>query len=218
MNLKQLLLTGSVVAVCLGGVNSNRVKAEIKTTVSATIASEYIFRGFESSQGDPALQGNFGFSHDSGFSGGIWGSTYDYGGGEDGVEVDLFAAYGFSLDEDWTLSIGFTEYTYSGDSNATTEFNIGLAYQNFSLTYYDDVDLDTVYINFAASFKVTDNGNVLVNAANRNPDVGESNNDFSVGYNHSFTDKFSGFLTYITNDLDVPGAEDYLVGSVTYSF
>ena len=119
--------------------------ADFETGASATVASQYLFRGFDLNQEDPTIQGDLTVEHKSGFSGGIWASTYDFGG-DDGVELDLFASYAFSISDTVSLSVGFTEYTFSGDSDASTEFSIGVSLGDFGVTFYDDVDLDISYV------------------------------------------------------------------------
>lgn len=58
---------------------------------SATLASEYMTRGFSDSDNKPALQGGVVLSHDSGWAAEIWASNVDYNDSwEAKVEVDFY--------------------------------------------------------------------------------------------------------------------------------
>jgi uncharacterized protein (TIGR02001 family) len=211
----KLLIITSLLAVS-STVNSAYAN-EFETSASATLVSQYLFRGFDLNQEDPALQGDFTFEHQSGFSGGIWGSTYDFGN-DDGLELDFFLSYGIELSYDVSLSFGFTEYTFTGDSDASTEYNIGLSFGHFGVTYYDDQDLNVSYIELSTEFELSKSGSIALRAGRNDPDGSDSNNDFSISYNHNFSKASTGFVTYSSNDLDVEGAEDYFIVGITYSF
>ncbi|NVJ50499.1 MAG: hypothetical protein HWE11_08935 [Gammaproteobacteria bacterium] len=98
--------------------------------VSANVgyASEYYFRGIlqksssasaglDYSQGDLTL--------------GTWAA--DVG---DGLEIDLYGSYGFKFSEDFSASVGFTGYYYTGEFDDTyEEINLGFAYKILSVDY-----------------------------------------------------------------------------------
>ena len=108
MKLKPVRL--SIIALC--GLSSlSALASEFNHGGEATIVSQYIFRGLDASQEDPALQAGYDVSHSSGFSAGIWGSNYDFGGNEDGVELDLIAGYSYNVNDALSFSAGVTEYT-----------------------------------------------------------------------------------------------------------
>ena len=50
------------------------------------------------------------------------------------------------------------------------------------------------------------------------PDNGDTSNDFSLGYDHTFTDAISGFLVFSSNDSDDAGTDDYVVAGLSMSF
>ena len=86
--------------------------------------SEYIFRGIP--QKTSSAFGGLDFEA-GGFSMGTW--LADVG---DGLEVDLYGAYGFEAG-DWGFSIGGTYYTYTGDFDEDyLELNLGASWKFLS--------------------------------------------------------------------------------------
>ena len=96
-------------------------------TGNVGIYSQYIFRGLTQTNGKPALQGGFDYSHSSGFYLGTWGSNiswltdgappaYQSGGS---LEWDFYGGYKWSLPSDVTLDLGTLYYWYPGDANTT---------------------------------------------------------------------------------------------------
>jgi len=160
------------------------------TSASVTAASMYLFRGYDMSMEDPALQGDFIVSHDSGFWIGAWGSMYDFGV-ENGVEIDFIGGYDHAISDDVSVGVGFTEYTYTGDTGSNTELYLSLSYKNYSFAYYDDIDLDTTYISVDAEFDVAEDLSLAVHAAEY-----EDTTDLSAGLSYSFNDNISAFGSY----------------------
>jgi uncharacterized protein (TIGR02001 family) len=89
---------------------------------SATLTSDYRFRGVSQSDEGMAVQGGITISHESGFYVGAWGSNLagwgTFGGAN--MELDLIAGYTFSLGEG-TLDTGLTWYMYPSGAD-TTDF------------------------------------------------------------------------------------------------
>ncbi|MET1254445.1 TorF family putative porin [Aliikangiella maris] len=189
---------------------------ELNLDASATIVSQYIFRGFDLNQEDPAIQGDVVWNHSSGLSLSVWGSNYDFGG-DDGLEIDLVAAYSFKVNEMVSINIGLTEYTYSGDTDSSTEFNLGASIRDFTITYYSDQDLDVDYLELNYAMPIDDVSNLDFHVGRNSPDSGEDNNDFAISYSYRIK-QATLFATYSKNDLDVEGAEDYLFAGATYAF
>jgi len=205
------------VGALLAGQSQIAIADAFKTEASATLVSQYVFRGFDLSTEDPAVQGDFIVNHDSGFSFGAWGSTYDVGS-DDGVEVDLMASYSIEVNKDLSFGIGLTEYTYTGDTDASTEFYVSASFQQFSLTYYDDTDLNTTYISLDAEFEVIDDVAVQFHYGDYDFDAGGGSSDWSIGGSFAATKALSLFALYTDNDLNVQGAEDYFVVGASYAF
>lgn len=88
----------------------------ITITGSATVVSDYRFRGFSQSNEEAAIQGGFGISHDSGLYVGTWGSSIGFA---DGTEIDVFGGYSTEVVPGLTADIGATLYLYPGTSNSS---------------------------------------------------------------------------------------------------
>lgn len=94
-------------------------------TGNVTLASEYIYRGIEQTNGKAAIQGGFDFSHTSGLYVGTWASNISWlsdcavsscGGQVSApIEVDIYGglknAFGGG---DWNYDVGVLTYNYPG--------------------------------------------------------------------------------------------------------
>ncbi len=83
---------------------------------SATVVSDYRFRGFSQSNEKAAIQGGITVSHDSGLYVGTWGSSIGFA---NGTEIDVFAGYARELGSGITADIGVTSYFYPGGGSGT---------------------------------------------------------------------------------------------------
>jgi uncharacterized protein (TIGR02001 family) len=87
---------------------------------SATLASDYRFRGVSQSDEGFAVQGGFTISHESGLYAGAWGSNLagwgTFGGAN--MELDLYAGYKLPVGEG-TLDLGVTWYMYPSGADET---------------------------------------------------------------------------------------------------
>lgn len=89
---------------------------------TATLVSDYAFRGISQTQEDPALQASFDYVHESGFYAGIWGSNVDFtapGVPDDGadVEIDTYLGWRFPLGERVSADVQFIRYNYPGTNS-----------------------------------------------------------------------------------------------------
>lgn len=88
---------------------------------SATIASDYRFRGVSQSDQEMAVQGGITVSHESGVYAGVWASNLagwgTFGGAN--MELDLIAGYKAKLSDAATLDVGATWYMYPGGADET---------------------------------------------------------------------------------------------------
>lgn len=93
--------------------------------LTATLASEYTFRGIAYSNEEPAYQGSLQYNHDSNFYIGVWASTVDLGTRRDEVssEVDFYAGMLFDLGAGVTWDLGATYYFYPGSSDIRNSYN-----------------------------------------------------------------------------------------------
>jgi uncharacterized protein (TIGR02001 family) len=94
----------------------------ITVSGSATLASDYRFRGVSQTDEGMAIQGGFTISHESGFYVGTWGSNLagwgTFGGAN--MELDIFAGMAFPVGEG-TLDVGGTWFMYPSGAD-TTDF------------------------------------------------------------------------------------------------
>lgn len=86
----------------------------VTVTGSVGVVTDYRFRGVSLSGGDPAIQGGFTLTHESGFYAGTWGSSIDDGGSDiyGDVELDLFAGWSGALSDAVGLDVGVVYYAY----------------------------------------------------------------------------------------------------------
>jgi len=95
----------------------------LTTSGNLAYTSDYVFRGITQNGGKTAIQGGFDVAHTAGLSAGVWASNVSYGTAT--LEVDVYAAYGFSLTKDITASVGYIGYIYEGNSAFnTSELNV----------------------------------------------------------------------------------------------
>jgi hypothetical protein len=94
----------------------------ITVSGSATLTSDYRFRGVSQSDEGFAVQGGFTVAHSSGLYVGAWGSNLAGWGtfGGPNLELDLIAGYKFPVGQG-TLDAGLTWYMYPGGA-AVTDF------------------------------------------------------------------------------------------------
>ena len=125
-------------------------------TANVSLTSDYVFRGVSQTQGGPAIQGGFDYSHSSGFYVGTWASnvswvsTKNTSTGEgwfkdnNSMEIDLYGGYKGSLPADIGYDVGVITYYYPGDqiSSAlgatdpdTTEVYLGASWKFLSAKY-----------------------------------------------------------------------------------
>ena len=161
--LKMAILTATVP---FGMLASTSASAEL--SASASIASSYLWRGFELGSGTPAISADLVYSN-GGFYAGTWVSSGDTTGG---TEYDLFAGYGGSIGESITYDISAITYIYPTGQFSNTEqagdfseaiLSIGLG--PVSLTIKDNISGGTGgyafnedYAYYSASFSTGDFG------------------------------------------------------------
>ncbi|EWS79158.1 hypothetical protein AF72_01545 [Xylella taiwanensis] len=96
-------------------------KQNIAVSGSASIASDYRFRGVSQTNKAMTIQGGFTLSHKSGAYVGAWAANLAYWGtfGGANMELDLIAGYKLALAKKTMLDIGLTWYVYPGSANNT---------------------------------------------------------------------------------------------------
>lgn len=94
---------------------------------SATLTTDYVFRGITQTAGNPAIQGEFDLTYSvkqfpNLFYFTIWSSNLDFGGGPQGqeiapIEIDWDAGIRPTWGK-WTFDIGSLYYSYPGSCNS----------------------------------------------------------------------------------------------------
>ncbi|MBU6270483.1 MAG: TorF family putative porin [Betaproteobacteria bacterium] len=117
-------------------------------TGNVGFASEYRYRGIAQTNGKPALQGGFDYSHASGFYLGTWGSNVSWLSDQattaapvsNSLELDLYGGYKGAVG-DLGYDIGFLQYLYPGSypkgftKPDTLEAYVGATWKMLTLKY-----------------------------------------------------------------------------------
>jgi len=103
--------------------------ANAEVTGTASIVSDYNWRGITQTAQDPALQGSIDYAHDSGFYAGVWGSNVDFGDCcDENIETDIYA--GFRGGDEVTWDVGINYYLYPGAEDLDyPEIYAGIGYK-----------------------------------------------------------------------------------------
>ena len=93
------------------------VPPAITVAATATLITDYRFRGLTQTTEDPAVQGSVTVKHESGAYAGVWASTIAGDPGQSlpgygAAELDLYAGYSRTLSSGVTGDIGLLYYTY----------------------------------------------------------------------------------------------------------
>lgn len=101
---------------------------EMDVSMSATLATDYIWRGQSQTAGAGAVQGSLDIGHESGVYIGAWASNIDadaFGGSS--VEIDYYIGYGADLTDNISYDLSWNTYTYPGASGLNVdEWVLGL--------------------------------------------------------------------------------------------
>ncbi|MGD9941811.1 MAG: TorF family putative porin [Burkholderiaceae bacterium] len=112
-----------------------------------SLVSEYRYRGINQTNGKPAVQGGFDYSHASGFYAGTWWTNVSWlsdAGASNSVETDWYAGFKGSAG-DFGYDIGVLHYYYPGrypsgfTSPNTTELYVAGTWKMLTLKYSHSV-------------------------------------------------------------------------------
>lgn len=99
---------------------------------NASLVSQYVWRGYPSSDEKAAVQGGVDATWDNGFYVGGWGSNAA-SPVQSGVEIDLYGGWGGETG-DWNYGIGGTFYTFTDDvAEDFVELNLSGGWKWFTL-------------------------------------------------------------------------------------
>lgn len=96
-------------------------QASAQWSGNVALTSDYVWRGSSQTREDPALQGGFKYTHDSGFYASVWGSGVKFEP-DNGArsEFDLAAGWSGKVAADWALDLYLLRYQYP---SATSRLN-----------------------------------------------------------------------------------------------
>jgi uncharacterized protein (TIGR02001 family) len=206
--MKKLLATSIIAASAVTGF-SNSAMAEVEIAGSATVASTYLWRGYDLGSGTPAVSGDVVASA-GGAYGGVWVSSGDTA---TGTEYDLFAGYGLTSG-DFSIDLSVWNYVYpTGGSGLgfsdLTEVILSVGFGPVSVAYYDNVAGGSGYEYYTVSGEA---GKFSATVGMHDNVTGDDPTHLTVNYayNDSFTLTASQFVS------DEPTGDD-LQFVVSYS-
>ncbi len=139
-----LLLGPALVIADDGAETANTAGFNLSANIGLT--SDYLYRGLSQTTGDPAIQGGFDLTHESGFYLGIWGSNVDFA---DSLEIDYYGGYSGTLNEEFSYDLGIIYYDYPSDPSDPqgdfVEYYGSVSWKNLTLglSYSDDFFAET---------------------------------------------------------------------------
>jgi uncharacterized protein (TIGR02001 family) len=105
--------------------------AQAQFSSTATVVTDYDYRGISQTSRNPALQLSADYSFgESGFAVGAWASNIDYGPEYDAnVELDLYATYEAAINDTfgWSAGVQYYAYPQSDDVDGYPEAFVGFS-------------------------------------------------------------------------------------------
>lgn len=127
---------------------------------TAALTTDYRFRGLSQSRNDPALQGTFVLSHDSGVYAGIFAANTDFGGSTS-PHFEFTSYIGYNTVLNWSekvkpiLDVSYNRFSYPGWSDwAWHEFSARLTFNDVFLakdSLLTNLNFSDDYAGFAGS-------------------------------------------------------------------
>lgn len=141
------MLAGSIAGAALQGTAAKADAFEFNGALAVT--SHYVFRGLSQSDGRAALQADAHLSDATGWLGGIWASTSRQQVGYARSELDAYLSRYWTLDNLWTLRLGYVRYFYPQDDRF-----LDYDYGEFaaSIAYSDRLSLNVAWSPDATQF------------------------------------------------------------------
>lgn len=223
--------TALALAALVAGVSAQAqeaAKSDLSVTVDVTYVSDYVFRGAKLADASiqPSVEAAYGD-----FYAGAWHTSELSSNTVNSTETDLYAGYGFALNDVVSFDVGVTRYTYEGGSDSdTTEAFVGAAFDVLlspSVYYYYDFDLEVYTIEASVGYSLpVDAIKASLDLSGKVGHVGAPGNDrtyfvagAAVPFKLSETATFTVGVDYIVNDGDelIDGDEDGIVGKAGIS-
>lgn len=207
----------SLIACSLLSFNAIAADKEHTVSFNASAFSHYIWRGFDLNDNNIAIQGGADYEHTSGFYAGVWSSQYDFGGSDDGLEIDIYAGYAMAINNDITLDFSVTSYQYTGDADSTTELKLGVSYAFANVNVHRDIDLDTTYIELNLAHDVYEHVSVGGHFGSNN-DGDDSYYDYAFTLSYTELENIELMLGYSGHELDSDATDNKIFAGASYYF
>jgi uncharacterized protein (TIGR02001 family) len=133
MRSKHLVSLGGVVALC-GALMTAALPstASAQLTGTASLTSDYVWRGSSQTREDPAVQAGLKYAHASGLYASVWGSNVKFRPDNGaGTELDLAVGWAGKIADDWALDAYLLRYQYpSADTKLNwNELNLAVTWR-----------------------------------------------------------------------------------------
>jgi uncharacterized protein (TIGR02001 family) len=168
---KRTLLAAALVGALAPAVSSaEEAKSPYTFTGNIAVSTQYIFRGLTQTNREPAVQGGFDFSHESGFYLGNWNSNISWltdsnQYASSSIEMDFYGGYRNTFPlfgQDFSYDIGTLYYAYPG--NIKTDLLGGQCCASAN-TWEGYFSLGWKWITFKNSFSLLSNTFATRNSA-----------------------------------------------------
>lgn len=185
-------------------------------SATATLTSDYVFRGVTQTQDDPAVQASFDFSHSSGLFAGVWGSNVDLQEGgpaddEADLEIDLYLGYATDIDDNWSVDATAIRYIIPGTENGAdldwNELLLGVHFREYVsllVAYSDEVfniNDSGIYYGLSGNYPLLQDLRLKASVGYYDLDdaLNDSYVDWSVGAEYDIG-MFTASVAYIDTD------------------
>lgn len=193
---------------------------------TAALTSDYVFRGVSQTHGDPAIQAGFEAATDTGWYGGVWGSSISWLSdlSADGalisssVELDGYGGYRGKFSDAVSYDVGAIYYLYPGDFPSgfneadTAELYFGIGWNILAAKYsyavtdlfgYADSDGST-YLELNLNWPFADSWTLNAHAGRQWIENNEhfEYNDWKLGATWALANGFSLAAAYTDTDAD----------------
>ncbi len=160
--------------------------SELDITANVGLYSKYIWRGWNLKD-DMSIQGGVDLGY-NGFYAGIWGGSDE----TLGTEIDLYAGYGHTFNDNFALEVGFIQYRFDHRNVEQDEVHVTADFNLFSLSYHDG-EAEYDYIEANTSFELSDEFTLDLHYGIEDNDVRDWY-DYSATLTYAINDTFSVFL------------------------
>lgn len=134
-----------IIAALLFGTAYSGYAAADDISGNVALTTDYKFRGISQTGRNPAIQGGFDWSHESGVYLGTWASNVSFT--EGGTEIDAYGGWGTDLNENVSIDLGVLYYGYPSENKDAGywEFygSVGFFGATVGLNYSPEYTYDT---------------------------------------------------------------------------